>query len=638
MAQLLALQDIRKSYNDKQLLRGVSLSLNEGERVGLLGANGSGKSTLLAIIAGREQADAGERTLRRDLKLGYLEQEPKLDPSLSVRDAVRASLTARERVLAELESVHTELAHAATSTERVASLLARQGRLEVELQRQGGHDLEHVIDALLADLGLFDPLAACGALSGGERRRVALAQLFLAGPDVYLLDEPTNHLDALVTDWLEDKLRASDTPLLMVTHDRYFLDRVVSRIVEIDRGALVSYDGGYGDYLVQRAERLETEAKNESSRQNMLRRETIWMRRGAPARSTKQKARIGRFRALVDAAPEALGDDLELAIPPGPRLGTRVLELRGASKSFGERRVIAPLDLELGPRERLGIVGPNGAGKSTFLALCTGALAPDTGTVERGETVRFAVIDQQRSQLDPQKSVMQEVAGDGDHVTVGERVMRIEGFLEQFLFPGAMKHALVGKLSGGEKNRVLLAKLLCAGGNVMVLDEPTNDLDLASLRALEEALLGFDGSVLVVSHDRWFLDRVATRILHLDGHGAARLHAGDLSSLLEKMALEKALVTASAPRVTPQSAVRSEPKTARKKGLAPWQQREYDELPDAIANAERELEALDARLAEPGLWSGPRSETERVQRSRDESAARVAALYTRWEELETLRS
>jgi len=637
MSALLTLRGIEKGYNDRKLLRGVSLVLGEGERVGLLGANGCGKSTLLSIIAGREPADAGERALRRDLKIGYLEQEPAVEPELTVREAVRASLTERVSVLAELERVHAELESSSNAPERMKSLLARQARLEDRLHQLGGHDIEHALDSLLADLGLHDPDASCGKLSGGERGRVALAELFLGAPDLYLLDEPTNHLDAIVTDWLEDRLLASDTPLLMVTHDRYFLDRVVTRIVELDRGELSSYDGGYGDYLVARAERLETEKQVESARRNMLRREATWMKRGAPARTTKQKARIGRFNALVEAAPEDAGDDLELRLPPGPRLGARVLELAGVSKSYGARRVIDRLDLEVGPGERLGIVGPNGAGKTTLLELCTGELEPDGGTIRRGETVRFATIDQQRIDLDPEKTVVEEVAGKNEHVTLGERVVRIEGFLEQFLFAGASKYSQIKQLSGGERNRVLLAKLLCAGGNVLVLDEPTNDLDLASLRALEEALLAFPGSVLVVSHDRWFLDRVATRILHLDGEGHARLHAGDLSSLLEKLAAERGSRAADAAKPAPKPAERSERKPAKKKGLSSWQQKEYDELLATIAAAETALAGLDTRLADRALYSGPKGELERVKASRKEASERIAALYVRWEELESLR-
>jgi len=629
---LLALKDLTKGYEDRVLLRGVSLVIHEGERVGLLGPNGCGKTTLMRILAGVEGFDDGERTLRRGLRLGYLEQEPVIDLERSVRDVVHGGLGAREQVVAELERLHAELAHAPAP--RVDLLLARQTQLEHELERLGGHDVEHKIESMLDGLGLLDPSALCGALSGGERRRVALARLLISGPELLLLDEPTNHLDAIVTDWLEDWFLETRIPLLLVTHDRYFLDRVVDRIVELDRGDLYSYDGNYGDYLVARAERLESERKTESTRQNLLRRETAWMRRGPPARTTKAHARIERFHALVDAAPTALGGELELEIPSGPRLGSRVIEVRDASASFDGRVIVPPLELSIAAGARIGIVGPNGAGKTTLLRLLTRQLEPASGAVEVGETVRFATIDQLRTDLDPRKSVIEEIAGTGDYVSVGERPVRIESFLERFLFPGALKHTPVGRLSGGEKNRVLLAKLMCAGGNVLALDEPTNDLDLPTLRALEEALIAFAGVVIVVSHDRWFLDRVATRIVYLDGRGGARVHDGDLSGLLAKLHAERDAARALA--APPPKVAAPAPRAAKAKRITPWQQKELDLLPPRITDAEVALAQLDTRLAEPALYVGPKLELERVRNERAQLAGELHKLYARWEELEAL--
>ncbi len=637
---LLTLEDVHVTLGDRHLLQGVSLVVGDGERIGLLGPNGCGKSTLLRILAGELRADAGERTVRRDLRVGYLAQDPPLPPDVRVHDAVVRGIAGRDEVLAALERVHGELATAADAA-RVDKLLREQQRLDERLEHLGGHDVDHRADALLQALGMDRPDARCGELSGGEKRRVALARLLLAEPDLLLLDEPTNHLDAQVTDWLETFLLDAAMPLVLVTHDRYFLDRLCSRIVEFDRGTLFEYDGNYRAYLVQRADRLERESKHESARLNTLRRETEWVKRGPPARTTKAKARIDRHAALLASAPPPQPSELEFAIPEGPRLGDFVLRLHGAGKRFGDRTVLRPFDLELGPGQRLGIVGRNGAGKTTLLKLCLGQLAPDAGTVAVGPTVKFAGIDQTRSDLSPDQTVLQEVAGGNDYVVVAGRGVRVETFLEQFLFPGAMKHARIGSLSGGERNRVLLAKLLCAGGNVLVLDEPTNDLDLASLRALEDALLAFPGSSIVVSHDRWFLDRIATRIVHLDGSGGVRVHEGDLSLLLERLAGERAAAAAAQARAdaaakakAAAAAVRA-PARARK--LSTREQQELAELPARIETAERELAAVDAGLADPATYAAAgRERFDELTRQRQVLPGRIQQLYARWEELDAI--
>jgi ATP-binding cassette subfamily F protein uup len=446
---LLTLKDIHVTIGDRHLLQGVSLVVGEGERIGLLGPNGCGKSTLLRILAAALVPDAGERAVRRDLSVGFLSQEPDLPADSTAFEAVVRGIPGRDEVLAALAKVHDELAHD-PSPDRLDKLLREQQRLDERLEHLGGHDVEHRASAVLHSLGIERTDARCGDMSGGERRRTALARVLVAEPDLLLLDEPTNHLDAEVTDWLETFLLDRGTPLVLVTHDRYFLDRLCTRIVEFDGGRLFEYEGGYRSYLVQRAERLEREAKAESARLNTLRRETEWVKRGPPARTTKAKARIGRWEDLLAKAPPPDAAELEFSIPEGPRLGDFVLRVKGASKSFGERTVLEPLHFELGPGQRLGIVGRNGAGKTTLLRLCLGELQPDAGTVAVGPTVVFATIDQARSDLSPDKTVLQEVAHGNDYVTVGGRALRVETFLEQFLFPGAMKHALVGKLSGGE--------------------------------------------------------------------------------------------------------------------------------------------------------------------------------------------
>ncbi|MGQ0553302.1 MAG: ABC-F family ATP-binding cassette domain-containing protein [Planctomycetota bacterium] len=643
---LITAENLHKSFGDTTLLNGISFVLGDGERVGLVGRNGCGKSTLLRILAGVETAESGTIVVRRGLRMGYLEQDPVLDPRGTVRDTVRAGLAGRERVLAELARVHAEMEHAQGSA--LNALLAANERLDHELDTLGGHDVEHLVEATLSSLALPDPEARCASLSGGERRRVALARLILGRPELLLLDEPTNHLDAFVTDWLEDWFLETATPLLLVTHDRYFLNRVVDRILEVDRGRMIAYDGGYAEYLEARAVRLANETHAEDARLNLLRRETAWMRRGPPARTTKPKARIHRYETLVADVPTPTAADLELVIPPGPRLGTKVLEAKGISKRFGARQVLPLLDLEVGQGSRLAIVGPNGAGKSTLLRILLGELAPDTGTVTVGETVRFMGIDQQRSDLDPGKTLAEEVAGRSDLVSVDGRPVRVEGFLERFGFPVRIQHTLIGNLSGGERNKVLLAKLLCAGGNVLVLDEPTNDLDLATLRALEEALLIFPGSVLIVSHDRWFIDRVATQILHLDGEGGARLHTGDLSSLIERLKQEaQARRTGGAGARSAQKASAAGQGGASAGGVARASStgprlsskeiKELAGLEQQIAKAEAAVAAADEKLADTALYAGPRAALDKLVARRAQSAAALAQLMARWEQLEARR-
>ncbi|MFY9345994.1 MAG: ATP-binding cassette domain-containing protein [Planctomycetota bacterium] len=636
---LLTLADVHVTIGDRHLLQGVSLVVGEGERIGLLGPNGCGKSTLLRILAGELVADAGGRTVRRDLRLGFLPQEPVLPAEATVHEVVVRGIAGRDEVLRALDRLHTELAgeHPPDLLQR---LLREQERLEARLEQLGGHDVDHRADAVLHSLGMDRIGARCGELSGGEKRRTALARLLLAGPEVLLLDEPTNHLDAQVTDWLETFLLESATTLVLVTHDRYFLDRLCTRIVEFDGGSLFEYEGNYRSYLVQRALRLEAAAQQESARLNTLRRETEWVKRGPPARTTKAKARIDRHTALVAAAPPPAPDELEFQIPDGPRLGDFVLRLRGVGKRFGERVLLRPFDLDLGPGQRLGIVGRNGAGKTTLLKLCLGQLAPDQGSVAIGPTVKYAGIDQVRSDLAADKTVLQEVAGGNDYVVVGGRAQRVETFLEQFLFPGAMKFARIGSLSGGERNRVLLAKLLCAGGNVLVLDEPTNDLDLASLRALEDALLAFPGACLVVSHDRWFLDRIATRIVHLDGEGGARVHEGDLSLLLERLREEEgeaATARSRAEAAAKQRAAATAAKVAvaKPKKLSTREQQELAELPAKIEAAERELAAVDEGLNDPAVYTAAgRERFDALTKRRQELTPQIEALYARWQELD----
>jgi ATP-binding cassette subfamily F protein uup len=636
---LITLDDVHKSYDERRLLRGVSLVVEEDSRIGIVGVNGTGKSTLMRILLGVEAPDSGRRTMRAGLRIGHLMQEVGVDVG-TVRDAVRAGLAGRAETLARIDDVHHELGAADIGPSRTQALLAELARLEAARDRLGGHDVEHRVESLIEHVGLPDPDAGAATLSGGERRRVALARLLLAEPDVLLLDEPTNHLDAVVIDWLEDVLLETRIPVVMVTHDRYFLDRVVDRVVEIDRGEMFGYDGGYAGYLRGKAARERADERAETARQGLLRRETEWMRRGPPARTTKANARIERYHHLLDDAPDAKDRELAFGIPAGPRLGTVVMRLRGVTIRAGDRTLVAGLDLDVGRGTRLGIVGPNGSGKTTLLSVLTGLRAPDAGTADVGETVRVAAIDQHREDLDPEKTVVQEIAGSVEYVRVGGNLQRIEGFLNSFLFPGESKHTQIKLLSGGEKNRVLLAKLLLQAGNVLVLDEPTNDLDLPTLRALEEALIAFEGTVIVVSHDRWFLDRVATEIVHLDGRGRCLKWGGDMSTLLERLATERVAAESAAAAARVRTAAPEPPREtpARARKLGTRQREELDALPARIEDAEARLAALDARLADPAFWRGAASDREQTVRDRASLVGEVARLYARWQELETQRA
>lgn len=631
---LVTLTDVSKTYDaERTLLDSVTIAVGAEDRIGLIGPNGAGKSTLMKLLAGIETPDSGERVVRRGAQVGYLEQEPRFQADATIREVVRAGLAEREVVLAEVERLNEALGADDLDEATMTKLLAQQATASERLERLGGHDVEHRVEAIIDGVGLKDPEATCGALSGGEARRVALARLLLEAPDVLLLDEPTNHLDAFVVAWLEERLAQLQLPLVLVTHDRYLLDRVTNRIVEVDRGDLYAYEGGYLDYVAQRAARLESEAHAERSRQMLLRRESAWVKKSPLARTSKSKSRIQRFEALVADVPKALEKELELAFPRGPRLGARVAKLQGVSHTYGERPILPKLDFELENGMRLGIVGPNGAGKSTFVRILLGEQEPSTGTVEHGETVSFGVMQQGRGELDPDATVVREVAGKSDHVSIAGRQIHVASFLEKFLFPGKRKEVLVGSLSGGERGRLLVAKLMLSGANVLVLDEPTNDLDLPTLRALEEALVQFEGSSVVVSHDRWFLDRVATHVLHLDGEGGVRLHTGDVSSLLEKVAAEREAEKGEAKRTKEKlRQVPPKPKET-KKGLAPWEERELDELTEAIDSLEGRIAEFDEQLADPSTYTDDGTKARELEAQKRVVQAELDPKLERWEAL-----
>lgn len=623
---ILALNNVSKSYDSRVVLKDVAFGLGATERVGLVGPNGEGKSTLLRLLAGVESPDEGRRIVSGGARVGYFSQEVKLDPKLTVREGVRAGLGDRDALNARLEQVHAEMSKPGADTD---TLIEMQAHLESQLSEMGGHAVEHRVDDMMARLGLHHPDALCGSLSGGEARRVALAALLLSEPDVLLLDEPTNHLDVVAIQWLESFLMQTRVPLVMVTHDRYFLSRVVQRIVEIDRGKLYSTNGGYEDYLAAQAIRLAAETNTEATRLSVIRRETEWIRRGAHGRTTKEKARVARYEQLTSQDPLEARAELAFEIPPGPRLGGKVIRAEKVSKRFGDRQVLNNISLEIQAGMRLGIVGANGTGKTTLLKTLIGQLAPDSGSVEIGSTVRIASIDQSRSVLDEDKSVVEEVAKDHDEIIkVAGRDQRVAPFLDQFLFKGERKHTLIRKLSGGERNRVLLAKLLLQCGNVIALDEPTNDLDLPTLRALEEALCAFEGVVLVVSHDRYFIDRVCTRVLYLDGSGNARFHEGEIEELLAELQRDAEPAGPAKAKTNPDA---NEARKARRKAEG-----ELKKLPERIEKLEAKRAELDHELANPDLYTSAegKQKADKLGQQRNEVTVELDQLYARWEELE----
>lgn len=637
MTALLQAKGLKKSYDDRVLFSGIEFSVSEGERVALLGDNGCGKSTLLSILAGALEPEEGSVVRRRDLRWAYLAQDPTLPPELSLLEAVCRGDEAYTRAAAELDALHAQMAVA--KGPQLDSLLKRAAVLEDTAARRAL--LESRAEALLDAFGLPDPHLSCRHLSGGERRRVAICRALVGDPELLLLDEPTNHLDALAVERLEDELLARGTPFVVVTHDRWLLERCVDRILELDQGVLHETRGGYGDWLVERADRLEIEGKHESSRLNLLRRETAWMRRGAPARTTKAKARIGRWKAIVDAAPDARRAPLDFAFPPGPRLGERGIELNKVTVVRGERAVLKEVTVALAKGERLGVLGPSGAGKTTLLDVCAGILPATQGQVSTGETVRLSVLTQGRRFADESTSVLEELAGRSDQVEVGGRSVRAEAYLERFLFHGSKKHAPLSTLSGGERARVWLARLCTQDANVLVLDEPTNDLDLSTLRALEAALAEFEGAVLVASHDRWFLDRVCTRVVIVEPDGTLRMGVQDPSVEVSRLVAEHEARRAAAKLLknAPAKPSAAAPASAatKKKGLAPWEQRELEQLWTKVGELEARKEALDAQLAAPDLWSGPREAAQkRALALQGEQQQAVEALAKAWGRLTEL--
>ncbi|HEY9067690.1 MAG TPA: energy-dependent translational throttle protein EttA [Burkholderiaceae bacterium] len=498
----------------RQILKDISLSFFPGAKIGVLGLNGSGKSTLLKIMAGLDHDIEGEAVPMPNLKIGYLPQEPQLDPEQTVREAVEAGLGGVLAAKARLEQVYAEYAEPDADFDKLA---AEQAELEAVIAAAGSENTDLQLEIAADALRLPPWDAKIAPLSGGEKRRVALCRLLLSKPDMLLLDEPTNHLDAESVEWLEVFLSRFPGTVVAITHDRYFLDNAAEWILELDRGRGIPYKGNYSTWLDQKEQRLEQEQKTEDARTKAMKKELEWVRQNPKGRQAKSKARIARFEELSDFDYQKRNETNEIFIPAGDRLGHEVFEFTNVTKSFGDRVLIDDLSFKVPAGAIVGIIGPNGAGKSTLFRMISGREQPDSGTVKIGPTVKMAFVDQSRESLEGDKTVWEDVSGGLDNIVVGKFVMPSRAYIGRFNFKGNDQQKLVGQLSGGERGRLHLAKTLAKGGNVLLLDEPSNDLDVETLRALEDALLEFAGSIMVISHDRWFLDRIATHILAAEG-------------------------------------------------------------------------------------------------------------------------
>lgn len=620
-------QRLEKSFGERPLFRDATLTLVSGERVGLVGRNGTGKSTLARVLAGLEPPDAGELMLRRGAEVRYLAQAPSFDPALTPREIVTEGLATWARAKARYDELGELLAKDASP-----ELLAEHAELGHEIEHHGGWQRDHEVDAMLMHLGIARRDQPIGSMSGGEKRRVALAQILIARPALAILDEPTNHLDVETIDWLERYLLEEHPgAVLLVTHDRYLLDRVCTRTLELERGTLQSYDGGYEEYLEAKATRLAHEERTEANRQNFLRRELEWLSRQPKARTTKQKARIERAEAAraiqAPVAEERVALSLEEA-----RSGKTVLELVHLSLEIAGRTLVRDLTLYLPQGERVGIVGANGTGKTTLLRAIAGELAPSSGRLTLGQNTKLAYFDQERSGLDLDKSIFDNI-GDQGRFELDGQVLDTRSYLERFLFDSHEQRKRVAALSGGERARVALAKVLRAATNLVLLDEPTNDLDVATLGALEEMLLGFGGAALVVTHDRWFLDRVATSLLVFEGDGRVVRYPGNYETYRRL----KGAAQSAPPPAEPEkkAAARPSQKPDKPKGLTYAERLELEKLPERIETADALVRSLEERIADPAFF---RSEPDQVKRTLGElDAAKVeaSALMARWEELET---
>jgi ATP-binding cassette subfamily F protein uup len=641
---LLRAADLSLAFGVRVLFDKLELVIEENERVGLIGVNGSGKSTLMKILAGAMKADSGEIQQQRGSSVTYLPQEPTFPEGATVASELTiANRKLREAVVAH-DALGEKLGTFAGTDEEHEKLMTQMGRLAAVVESSGGWDTEHQARTLLDKLGVKEWERPVSELSGGLRKRVAVARALLSRPDLLLLDEPTNHLDADTTDWLEEELDELPGALLLVTHDRYFLDDLVDRIVEVQPGGgLISYPGNYEAYLIQKATADSERAVGQHKRERWIAQEVAWLRRGPQARRTKSKARIQRARTLMAEAGYTAPKEAALQIANAPRLSGTVLECEHVYKAYGERQVLKDVSLIVQKGDRLGIVGKNGVGKTTFLRTLLGELPADKGKVVVGKGTKVAYYDQQRAKLDPEETVFESASGE-DYVDIGGRRMALREYLEDLLFPVPMQRMKVGALSGGERNRLLLAKLFLQSANVLVLDEPTNDLDLVTLNVLEHLLLEFQGAVLLVTHDRYFLDKVATSILALEGDGGAIKYPGNYSTyrtLKDQSEREAKALASAAANAAKLAAAPPKNITANKAPKAAKMSfkliTELAGMEKAIEVAEQRRVAAETALVDPSNHSGKKAaKLPELQATFERANVEVEKLYARWQELQDM--
>lgn len=519
---------VSKYYSDQPVLKDISLSYYYGAKIGVLGLNGSGKSSLLRILAGIDTEYNGETVISPGLTVDYLPQEPELDPNKTVKEIVEEGVQGTVDLLQEFNDINEKFAEP-MSDDEMQALIDRQGEVQEKLDNLDAWDLDAKLEMAMDALRCPPSESTCEHLSGGEKRRVALCRILLKQPDILLLDEPTNHLDAESVAWLEHHLQQYAGTVIAVTHDRYFLDNVAGWILELDRGVGIPWKGNYSSWLEQKEKRLANEEKKESSRQRTLKRELEWIKMSPKGRRSKSKARIASYEKLMGQETESLAKELQIFIPPGPRLGKVVIEADHINKAFGDRLLVEDMNFKLPAGGIVGIIGPNGAGKSTLFKMVTGDDTPDEGTIRLGDTVKLCYVDQSRDALDPEASIWQAISEGQETISLGDREINSRAYVGKFNFSGSDQQKKVGLLSGGQRNRVHLARMLKEGGNVLLLDEPTNDLDINTLRALEDALENFGGCAVIISHDRWFLDRIATHILAFEGDSKVVWFEGNYS-------------------------------------------------------------------------------------------------------------